>query len=117
MSYFRPMGDGPITSPSQLDPAPSSSDGGWNPGGGAVDIGTVTPQRVSCDELPADSPFRRPGSVCAPPPDDTSGGSIAQAFRDLISPAAAADGPPWGLILIGGGLAAYYLLKSKRKRQ
>lgn len=116
MSYFRPMGD-PITSPSQVD------DG--------IVVAPVPPTIVGCADLPADSPWRRPGEVCAPP----SSGGIMDYLRDVIRSATSpttttptptdAPGPPDriletanipGLLLLaalGGG--AYYLLKKKKR--
>lgn len=104
MSYIRPMGDGPITHPSEVEDPP-----------------IVPPTRVSCDELPADSPWKRPGQVCAPPPD---GQPWFDAIKDLFfpdsnqTPTVPSETPqssgstPWLLLVAGGGLA-YYLLRKK----
>ncbi len=117
MSYIRPMGDavtstteveGPITSPSQVP---------WNPSGESVTAGTISPTRVPCDQLPADSPWRQPGQVCAP-----SGGiidSIVNMFNGAAAGAAtgapADAGVPWLLIAGASGVVAYLMLKKKKK--
>lgn len=117
MSYFRPMGDGPITDPSQVDDS--------------LIVGEVPPTRVQCIELAADSPWRRPGQVCADAPLPTPGplGPMIDAVRSILDqatgggattapdgaapPATHDDGPNlwlWG----GAGVLAYYLLRKKR---
>ncbi len=121
MSYIRPMGDavtsttevdGPITSPSQVP---------WNQAGESVIAGTVPANRVPCDQLPADSPWRQPGQVCAPTGGiiDTIANMMASA-RDAITGAAAgaattptSDGMPW--LLIAGATGVAYLLLKKKK--
>jgi len=114
MSYFRrPLSDvdGPITSPTQVDDS--------------LVVSTIEPTRVPCDKLPADSPWRRPGQVCAP-----AGGNIIEFLRgmyDKVASAAAAvpDAPapatapttssPPLLLLVALGGAGYYLLTRKRR--
>lgn len=127
MSYFRPMGDdGPITSPSQVDGVRSPPI--WNPGGESVVVAEVPAKRVECSALPADSPWRRPGQVCADTSDglfDMIGGALKKIGDAVVSGvsalpapttgAAAPTDPPWALIVAGGGLAAYLLLRKKRK--
>lgn len=71
----RGMGDdsGPITDPSQVDDS--------------IVVGTVTPTRVDCDNIAADSPFRQPGQVCAPAPVIDFGGlwsSIVDGAKRLV---------------------------------
>jgi hypothetical protein len=102
--------DGPITSPSQVDPD--------------LIVATIEPKRVPCSELSADSPWRRPGQVCAP----GGGGSIVDFFKGLydkvagaaaaVPDAAPAPAPtassPSLLVLVMIGGAGYYLLKRKR---
>jgi LPXTG-motif cell wall-anchored protein len=127
MSYIRPMGDavtsttevdGPITSPSQVPWTPSTDD---------VYAGTIGANRVDCTQLPADSPWRKPGQACAPTGGilDTIGNLLTSA-RDAISGAAGAAvtaaptppsdaGTPWLLIAGASGIAAYLLLKKKKK--
>lgn len=109
MSYFRRgMSDdeGPITSPSQVD------DG----------VAIVPPTRVSCDALPADSPWRKPGQVCAAEPS-----IVADFFRGLLdkvqglpapteSPSTASSPTPSGpslLALAAIGAVGYYLYKKR----
>lgn len=118
MSYTRrrrPFGDeeGPITSPAQVDDE--------------IIVGTVPPKRVDCAALPADSPWRRPGQVCAPSP-------IAEFFSDLYdklfppsppgttsaptpappAPAPTSSGPPLLLLAAAGGVGYYLLTRKKR---
>lgn len=110
MSYFRrpPMaGDGPITSPSQVDDT--------------IDAGTVGPTRVECSALPADSPWRRPGQVCAaaadtPSPLDFISSEIDKAIDQARAAAGAGGGgvPTWIMLAAAGGAA--YLLMRKKKR-
>lgn len=111
MSYIRPFGDGPITDPRQVDET----------------ISTVPPTRVGCAQLPADSPWRMPGEVCAGAPVASSsapnGGDnwLKDFLTGLVSgpagpaptPVRTDDSPPW-LLLALGGAAAYYLLKKRR---
>jgi hypothetical protein len=122
VTYFRrSLGqapDGPITDPSQLEI-----------------VGTVTPTKVECAQLPADSPWRRPGQVCAP--------TLMDWFLGLFKPSAPTALPAptpepvpvlipvsvpvpeatpdtgmsdaTKIFLIGGaGLVAYYALRKKR---
>lgn len=110
MSYFRRSlgdGDGPITSPSQVDDS--------------IIVGEVTPNRVPCSALPADSPWRRPGQVCAPTifeslrewfgldPESPTSGTTSPAPTQ----AASSDGPSLAL-LAGVGALAWYLMRKKR---
>lgn len=109
------FGDGPVTSPTQVDvPVPDES----------VVVGEVTPKRVSCDELSADSPFRRPGQVCAA---DASGPTLLDRLLGWLgtspapAPAAVLPAPEESMLptlailaLAGGG--AYYLYKKKKRR-
>jgi hypothetical protein len=101
------MGDGPITSPSQV------------PDDEGVPI--VPPTRVDCASLPADSPFRQPGQVCAPAP---SGGGVLDYFLDVIHSASAptsaaaggdSDNTKW-LLLGALGVGAYLLTRKKKGR-
>jgi hypothetical protein len=109
MSYLRPMGDGPITSPSQVDDRIVMPD----------DVG---PSRVTCSELPADSPWRKPGQVCA------ADFNIVDMFTGLLSklgtafsssPSAAAapsSAAPVALLVGGIAVASYLMLKKPKKR-
>jgi hypothetical protein len=111
----------PVTDPSQVDDT--------------VVVGEVPPTRLTCDQLSADSPFRNPGQVCAPPDpsESISGfltglldrikGAVAPASATSttdVSSAAAAVTPDPGtgslllLALVGG--AAYYYFVHKKKR-
>jgi len=115
MSYFRSMGD-PITDPSQVDDE--------------IIAGTVAPTRVDCAALPADSPWKRPGQVCAPTPSfwdfldkilpSSSGSSAApsEPAGTLVtaSPSPAGDSLLPLALLAVGGVGAYYLLRRKKKR-
>lgn len=101
MSYIHPMGDGPITSPSQVDDP------------------VVPPTRVACQDLPADSPWRNPGQVCADSPISTIFDPIvdiiAETFdKPATSAPGAAGGPNW-MLLAGLGLGAYFLLRKKKR--
>lgn len=117
MSYVRPLGqDGPITDPSQVDD---------------TIVGEVGPTRVSCDALPADSPWRRPGQVCAPP-----GKSLWDVVKDWLAPNGAPAPTPAPtpddaqtqtsqtaqsmgvspLVILGGAAALYYLVRSRKRR-
>lgn len=118
MSYFRRGGmsdaEGPITSPSQVDDE--------------IPGGIIAPTRVSCDALPADSPWRKPGQACAPP--DTS---IADFFRGILdkistitspteppptapSPTPVSSSGPSLLALAAIGGVGYYLYKKRKRR-
>jgi hypothetical protein len=109
MSYIRPLGDGPITDPSQVDDP----------------IPVVPPTRVDCAALPPDSPWRQPGQVCAP--------TIVDAIKGLIegvtgpgttsssngstatsAPATGVEGisPLW---YAAAGAAAYYLYRQYKR--
>lgn len=113
MSYIRPMGD-PITDPSQVDDT--------------IVVGETTPRRVTCDELPADSPWRQPGQVCAP---QTGGGLFDQWITPIFGggggtaagggaagePGAGGGSSSKTLLLLGAaGVAAYYLFGKKRRK-
>ena len=111
MSYFRPMGDGPVTSPSEVDDT--------------IIVGETSPKRVSCEDLPPDSPWRKPGQVCAP-------NVVTDFFRGLYNtltaptfsventapttttPTTASSSPSLLVLAAAGGLA-YYLYKRKRR--
>lgn len=112
MTYFRAMGD-PITSPSQVDDTVAAE---------------VPPTRVECRDLPANSPWRQPGQVCA----DAPGGGVldylqtvfANIFKPPTSPPYSpvpAPGPAPDdntvplLVLGAAGLGAYFLLRKKRR--
>jgi len=112
MSYFRPMGDGPITDPSQVDDS--------------IIVGETTPKRVSCDDLPPDSPWRKPGQVCAP---NVVTDFFKGLYNTLTSPTFSTETavPPTTtttptssssslLALAAAGGLAYYLY-TKRKRR
>lgn len=114
MSYFRRgMGDGPITDPCQIDPS-------------TCVVATVPPTRTECAALPADSPFRQPGQVCAPRDDAGNGnGSVMDWVMGLIKPAFAPQSAPTPadegmspatfLLLAAGAFATYrYFRKGKR---
>lgn len=110
MSYLRPMGDGPITSPDQV-PATHPDE---------LDIGTIGPTRVPCDELPADSPWKRPGSVCAQTPTPGIFDPILDALDKMkatpaTDAAAAASTFPW-LPVAAAAAALYFVVKRKKKR-
>lgn len=103
MSYIHPMGDGPITSPSQVDDP------------------VVPPTRVACKDLPADSPWRDPGQICADAPISTIFDPIVDIIADAFdkpSPGAgapgAASGPNW-MLLAGLGIGAYFLFRKKKR--
>ncbi len=110
MSYHRNgMGDGPITSTSQVDDTM---------------IPTVPPTRVSCDALAPDSPWRNPGQVCAPTAANPN--FLTDLFAGLFTPsspadpaAAAANGSSSGtshlLLLAAAGGLGYYLLTRKSR--
>jgi hypothetical protein len=108
MSYLlRPMGDGPITSPSQVDDSVLVPE-------------EVGPSRVTCSELPADSPWRKPGQVCAVDfnlLDMVQGllSKLGTALSPAPASAPAASAVPIAL-LVGGGVAAYLLFKKPKRR-
>lgn len=121
MSYLRPMGDGPVTSPSQVDSGPITS-----PSQVATEdeilIGDVNAKRVPCSELPADSPWRQPGRVCAADfniVDMFTGliNKLGAAFATTPSPTAApgASAIPVAVLLGGAATAAYFLLRKKKR--
>ncbi len=106
MSYIRPMGDGPVLHPGEDDPP------------------VVPPTRVDCKSLPSDSPWRRPGELCADAPISTIFDPVIDIVMDAIdgkSPDGSPAAPEGGittsnLVLLGAlGVGAYYLLR-KRKR-
>jgi hypothetical protein len=101
--------EGPITRPSEVDDS--------------IIVGEVTPTRVECSALPADSPWKRPGQVCAPSP-------VAEFFSDLYdklrslapsggaveptpAPTPGATSPRSLLALAAIGGLGYYLLKRR----
>jgi len=115
VSYFRPgMGDGE-PDPCEIDPTMCTTD-----------VATVSPTRVDCAQLPVDSPFRRPGQVCAPR--DTGAGngngSVTDWVLGLIKPAFApqpapppSDSPMSSatlLLLVAGGYATYRYFRKRR---
>ncbi len=118
MSYHRRngLGDGAITDPSQVD---------------STLIGTVAPTRVDCAALPADSPWKQPGQVCAPSSTvldffngviDRITGNTPVAPTAAVTPATpdtATTGPssnlPSLLLLAAVGGVGYYLLRKKRR--
>ncbi len=112
MSYFRRgMGDdGPITSPTQVDPDLEP---------GTVIIDEVTgPRRVRCDEMPADSPAFHPGQPCGPPATSIYD-SIAEWWDRLRGVQAQPQAPespsalPTVLLLGAAGVGVYYLTRKK----
>jgi hypothetical protein len=112
MSYIRPMGDGPVTHPGQ-------DDGTFDDGGSTI-VGSTGPNRVDCSELPADSPWRRPGQVCAPPDDQPWFNELRDLFFPDSSSTSTSTTPPTEsggagslLLLVAGGGLAYYLLTKK----
>lgn len=117
MSYLRPMGDGPVMDPSEVDPSIPAP---WNPNNDSTNIGTVTtPKRVSCDELPPDDPWRKPGGPCAP----TDWSKMFDVITGAVTGAAPSSSGSGGgsivpklllLAAIGGG--AYYYATSKKVR-
>lgn len=117
MSYLRrPMGDA-VTSTTEID-GPITSPSQWNPSDTGVIAGEVPANRVPCDQLPADSPWRRPGQVCAPT------GGILDSITNLLTGAASGGataasngdaGMPWLLIAGAAGVAGYLILKKKKK--
>lgn len=109
-NYYSMGDDGPITHPSQVDDS--------------IIVGTVPPKRVDCAALPADSPWRKPGQVCAPSTGLTDLlKSIAESLTQPIVGAVSAVTPPAPtpsstgpslLLLAALGGAGYYLLRKKR---
>ena len=126
MSYFRsPFGDGPVTSPSQIDDGPVVDPSQVNGNGTVVvahstRVGGITPTTV-----PSDSPWRAPGQVCA-----NASPSIVDALKNLLggaasggatgvptdASAATTEAVPPVLVLGGLALAAYYLFRGKKRR-
>ena len=104
MSYFRPgMGqEGPITDPSQVD---------------STIVGEVSPTRVECASLPADSPWRQPGQVCGPTLLDRLRDWLREGPTTAASSTATTAASDGGSVLLLGGLAlaGYYLLRKKRR--
>ena len=125
MSYVRPMGDA-VTSTNEVDgPITSPAKVPWTPSTDEVYAGNIGANRVPCDQLPADSPWRKPGQPCAPTVGlmETIGnlfGSVRDAVIGTASAAVTASPPPpdagtpWLLIAGASGLAAYLLLKKKK---
>ena len=106
MSYIRPMGDGPVLHPGEDDPP------------------VVPPTRVDCKSLPSDSPWRRPGELCADAPISTIFDPVIDIVMDAIdgkSPDGSPASPGGGittsnLVLLGAlGVGAYYLLRKKKR--
>ncbi len=105
MSYLRPMGDGPVLHPGEDEPP------------------VVPPTRVACKDLPSDSPWRRPGEVCADAPISTIFDPVLDIIMDAVdgkSPdgaAGAGGGITTGnLVLLGAlGVGAYYLFRKKKR--
>ncbi len=99
------MGDGPVLHPGEDDPP------------------IVPPTRVPCEELPSDSPWRRPGEVCADAPISTLFDPVIDIVMDAINgksqsqdDTAPGSGSGIGnLVLLGAlGIGAYYLFRKKR---
>lgn len=115
MSYIRPLGDGPITHPDPLPPDDETGD----------PIATVTPIRRDCSELAADSPWRRPGQVCAPPADLLDvlrgligGGSAGATSPPIVDPAVSSAASDTSLLwYVAAGGVAYYLYRQYGKRR
>lgn len=104
MSYFRrSLGDGPITSPSEVDPSLP-----FNPSGETTVGPVIGPTRRECWQLPSDSPWKRPGQACDP----------ALDYSDMPFPITgpAGNGAVVLLVLLGAAGAAYYLTTRKKKR-
>lgn len=114
------FGDGPVTSPTQVDvPVADPTE--------SVIVGEVTPKRVACEDLAPDSPWRRPGQVCADP-----GPSLIDRLVDWLTPTASASPaaspvvtmppaeesmlPTLALLALAGG-GAYYLYSKKKKKR
>lgn len=119
MTYFRrPLGDGPVTSPHDVDPSLPPFD----PSGEST-VGVVTPgRRPTCDELPADSPWRQPGQAChernlVVAALDYLRGLIPNQMAPQTIPSQPNSVIPTLIVLGGAGVGAYYLLrKTKNKR-
>jgi hypothetical protein len=112
------FGDGPVTSPTQVDiPVADPTE--------SVIVGEVSPKRVACEDLPADSPWRRPGQVCSAPGPNMidqlvawltpSARPVATATSVATPLAEESMLPTLALLALAGG-GAYYLYKSKKKR-
>lgn len=123
MSYFKRntragLGDGPITSPSQLPDYFDDTS--------TQVVGEIGPKRVACEDLPADSPWRGPKGPCP-----AAGPSLLERIRSWIDSTAitAPDPvqaptavpvptesmvPKLALLAVAGG-AAYYLYTKKRR--
>jgi len=103
LGYLGYLGDGPITSPSQVDD----------------NLPGVGPTRVNCSDLPPDSPWRGPGQVCA------TDFNVVDMLNRLLgklgqllptAPAAPqSSGPPVALLVGGAAVAAYFLMKKKKR--
>ncbi len=100
------MGDGPVLHPGEDDPP------------------VVPPTRVDCKSMPSDSPWRRPGEVCADAPISTIFDPVIDIVMDAIdgksqdgAPAAPGGGiTTSNLVLLGAlGVGAYYLLRKKKR--
>jgi hypothetical protein len=115
MSYMRPVGDDdvPVTSPTQVEHNDS------------IIVGDVGAKRVPCYELPADSPWKQPGQVCAPSSvfmdtlksiwDGIVGAGVPSVAPTTPTPPAEPS-PPWALILGGGAIGAYFIYKNRKKK-
>lgn len=114
MTYVRrSFGDGPITSPDQLDPQ------------GGVLVGDVTGvKRVPCEDLPRDSAPWKPGGPCNPGKLDTSG--LEAAWNYLVDlargqpqtpvPAPETSSSLLPFLLVGGvATGAYYMFRKKKR--
>lgn len=132
MSYHRTGfgDDGLITSPTQVDPTLPAFD----PTKPGEVIGVITnPNRVPCESLAPDDPWRKPGGPCAPQEtasDWVNGivGKLKGAFSWLdptptttttttstTPPAPPSDSVlPTVLLLAAAGGAAYYLTRKKK---
>lgn len=85
----------------------------------------IPPTRVDCNDLPADSPWRRPGQICGG--DAPAGGGPLEFINDLIqgalhpgatSPAQTAStetGIGKYLLLGGAALGAYWAMKKWKR--
>jgi len=108
MSYFRrPMGDGHVTDPSQVDPTVSTI------------VGTVPPTLVDCAQLPADSPWRQPGQVCAPKTsviDDLTNFFTLSPSSSTASTSGTGSAIPPIAWVGAAAVAAYYLFGKKGRR-
>ena len=111
MSYFkRSLGDGPITDPSQVDDS--------------IIVGEVAPVRVDCATLAADSPWRKPGQVCAPAEGFFDSvintlfpsSSTATTTTDATAASSAGISSLSPLVIIGGLAVGAYFLFGKKKR-